>query len=164
MLHRSQPEVHADAMPTRRLPETLSLAACGLALLLLGAMLFKHLSYPLLWEEEAATAGFGARILTYGYPKVHGPKSALYPSALSAELGIEPSLDAYRGSPWGPYYLAAFAESIARTAQDPWVRTGRLRAPFALAGVAAAEVAVAARRVTGGMVEYRDRFELNTKS
>ena len=80
MLHTSHLEVHAVAMPTRRLPIFVPLAACALAALLLGVFLFKHLSYPLLWDQEAVTAAFGGRILEHGYPKVHGPKNAVYAS------------------------------------------------------------------------------------
>ena len=134
MLHRSKPEVHADAMSSRRLSNVLSGVICGVAALLLGTLLFKHLSYPLFWQQEAVTAGLGAMILEHGYPKVHGPKSALYASKLSPELAIEKSLDAYRGAPWAPYYFAAFAESLAGAEGDPWTRTGRLRGPFALLG------------------------------
>ncbi len=134
MLHRSHLEVHAVAMPTRRLPIFVPLAACALAALLLGVFLFKHLSYPLLWDQEAVTAAFGGRILEHGYPKVHGPKNAVYASELPPELGIDSSLDAYLGAPWGPYYFAALAETFARGAEDPWARTWRVRVPFALLG------------------------------
>jgi len=143
MLHRSHLEVHAVAMSKRRLPIFLPLAACVLAGLLLGAFLFKHLSYPLLWDQEAVTAAYGARILEHGYPKVHGPKNAVYASELPPELGIDPSLDAFLGAPWGPYYIAALADAFARGAEDPWARTWRVRVPFALLGAAGLGVLLA---------------------
>ena len=121
-------------MSRRGLSNALPLAICAVAVLAFGAMLFKHLSYPILWEGEAVTAGFGIRVLEYGYPKVHGPKNALYATSLSPAVAIEPSLDAYLGAPWGPFYFAAFAELLASGEEDPWARTGRLRAPFALLG------------------------------
>ena len=124
-------------MSSRRFSRVLSGVVCGLAILLLGTLVFKHLSYPLFWQQEAVTAGFGARVLEHGYPKVHGPKNALYATPLAPSLAIEPSLDAYRAAPWLPYYVAAFAESLAGSEADPWARTGRVRGVFALLGGAA---------------------------
>ena len=43
--------------------------AIVIAVLVAGAVL-RHLGHPLLWNDEAETAMYGQRILTFGYPKV----------------------------------------------------------------------------------------------
>jgi hypothetical protein len=92
----------------RRLHPETSLLLLGVALL--ATLLFKHISHPLLWQDEAETVMFGTRVLEYGYPKVHGERNVLY--------------EAVPGVLW------------ARGAGDFNAKTARLRLPFALAGAA----------------------------
>jgi len=117
-----------------RVPFTAWSGALGVALGLLGLLLFKHLSFPLMWHDEAATAMFGRSVLENGYPKVHGPKNTLYGLDVPLEVGVNQALDAYLGSPWLQYYVAAAAELLARRVHDPYEKTARMRLPFALAG------------------------------
>ena len=53
-------------------------ALVAAAAALVGIALFRHLSYPLLWADEAETALFAERVLEHGYPKVHGPRNVVY--------------------------------------------------------------------------------------
>ena len=121
------------------MPDSLQRAAVptlllALAMLIFGLLLFKHASYPLLWQGEAATAMFGVRVLEYGFPKVHGELAAVYPANVAVENGVSPELDAFRAGLWGPYYFAALVELVAGAADDPWTRTGLLRTGFGLLG------------------------------
>lgn len=50
-------------------------------------LLFEHLSYPVLWNDEGETTMYGLRVLQHRYPKVHGPRNDVYPSPLPEELG-----------------------------------------------------------------------------
>ena len=56
---------------------------------------FKNISRPLLWNDEAETAEYARRIITYGYPKVDDGKNILnltsYPDK---SLGVKESIDA----------------------------------------------------------------------
>ncbi len=111
------------------------------ALLLLGlavfsTLLFKHLSYPLLWQDEAETVMFGTRIVEYGYPKVHGERNVVYEFGPNVALGVNERFDAYIGKTWGDFYFAVPGLLWARGTDDPYDRTFRLRLPFALAGAA----------------------------
>jgi hypothetical protein len=122
-------------MTDARQLDSISWILLAISLLLFGLLLFKHASYPLMWQEEAATAMFGVHVLEHGHPKVYGELAAVYPADLDTEAGIGEG-GAYRGGPWGPYYVAALAELFARGAEDPWSRTGRLRGFFAVLGCA----------------------------
>lgn len=110
------------------------LALCALAAALFAATLFGRLGHPLLWNDEGETAMYGARVLAYGYPKVHGERNVVYEFGADLASGVKERDDAYIGATWGQFYLAAPAVWWARRAGDPWARTWRLRAPFALAG------------------------------
>ncbi len=81
-----------------------------------AGLVLAGLGAPLLWQDEADTAMFGRRILEYGYPKVHDPRNTVYGVHHPLELGVQPLLDAYLGSPWAQYYFAApaVADSPAR--------------------------------------------------
>ena len=63
------------------------------------AMLFRHLSYPLLWHDESDTVMLGQRVLEYGYPKVHGERNVVYGLHPDQSIAIHQGLDAYLGSP-----------------------------------------------------------------
>ncbi len=131
-----------------------------LALAAFAVLLFKHISYPLLWQDEAETAMFATRILEYGYPKVHGPKNVLYEFGRNNEIGIEESTDAYIGTTWGHFYFAVPALVWANGAGDPYAKTARLRIPFAVAGLLGLAWFVAA--ATPALGRDRSRAELFT--
>jgi hypothetical protein len=111
----------------------LALALC-FAATASGFTFFRHLSHPLLWHDESATAMFGRRVLEYGYPKIHGPKNALFSLWQRDGTGVAEQLDAYTGSPWAQYYLAALAVRWSDGVDDLYDKTLRVRLPFALAG------------------------------
>lgn len=108
-------------------------AAAALAVFTL--LLFKHISYPLMWQDEAETALFAARILDHGYPKVHGTKNVLYEFGTNREIGQKETIDAYIGTTWGHFYFAVPGLLWSQRAPDDYAQTARLRIPFALAGL-----------------------------
>jgi len=118
------------------------------ALLLLIALLlfsmFRHLSYPLLWNDESFSAMFGQRVVEYGYPKVRGERNVVYGLRQDPSIGVDSEHGAYLGSPWGQYYVAALGVALAAPFDDPYEKTARLRLPFALAGVGGVGVLIAA--------------------
>jgi hypothetical protein len=108
--------------------------ALMLASSLLAVVLFKHLSYPLFWADEAETAMMGRRILEVGYPYVHGPKGTVYSLWHQGAIGIDEATDAYTGSAWAQFYVAAIGEVFAAGSDDPYRKTAWHRLPFALSG------------------------------
>jgi hypothetical protein len=108
--------------------------ALVLASALFAFVLFKHLSYPLFWADEAETAMMGRRILEVGYPKVHGPKGTVYSLWHRGAIGVDEGTDAYTGSPWAQFYVAALGEAFAARTDDRYQKTAAHRLPFALAG------------------------------
>ncbi len=112
------------------------LLSIGVAVVLLvfGFSLFKNISYPLLWNDEASTAMFGRRVLEYGYPKVHDEKNSLYLlNDPNYNVGVRNG-DVYVAEGWTQYYLAALGNYFANKTNDLYQKTAILRAPFALAG------------------------------
>jgi len=107
-----------------------------LAVALFATLLFKHISYPLLWQDEAETVMFSSRVLEYGYPKVHGERNVLYEFGSNIAVGVKEGIDAYIGTTWGHFYFAVPGVLWAREAGDLYAKTARLRLPFALAGAA----------------------------
>lgn len=104
-------------------------------LILFAFSLFKNISYPLLWNDEASTAMFGRRVLEYGYPKVHDDKNSLYFfSDENYDVGIRKTGDVYVGEGWTQYYLAAFGNHFAEKTDDIYTKTALLRIPFAVTG------------------------------
>ena len=79
----------------------IALAVLAGAGLLFGIALFRHLSYPLLWADEAETALFAERVLDYGYPKVHGSRNVVYQFGPNIAVGVKEGPDAYIGTTWG---------------------------------------------------------------
>ena len=112
----------------------IALAVLAGAGLLFGIALFRHLSYPLLWADEAETALFAERVLDYGYPKVHGSRNVVYQFGPNIAVGVKEGPDAYIGTTWGQFYFAVPGLVWADGAGDPYARTLRVRLPFALAG------------------------------
>jgi hypothetical protein len=118
----------------RRLHPETGLLLLGVALL--ATLLFKHISYPLLWQDEAETVMFATRVLEHGYPKVHGERNVLYEFGSNIAVGVQEEIDAYIGTTWGHFYFAVPGVLWARGADDFYAKTARLRLPFALAGAA----------------------------
>lgn len=108
----------------------------ALSALLFSTLVLKHLSYPLLWNDEAETAMYAERILDFGYPKVHDGKNVVFELQAALDVGLKEEYDAYIGSTWGQYYFATLGALAARQVEDPYDKTLLLRAPFALAGLA----------------------------
>ncbi len=96
---------------------------------------FKNISYPLLWNDEAETAMYAKRILEFGYPKVHDEKNTVCLLG-PFDFGARPEWDAYVSSVWGQYYFAALGEFFAQYTEDLYTKTAILRLPFACAGLA----------------------------
>lgn len=111
---------------------------------LFSVLLFKHISYPLLWQDEAETAMFATRVLAYGYPKVHGERNVLYEFGGNIAVGVDEQTDAYVGTTWGHFYFAVPGVLAARRVDDFYAKTARLRLPFALTGAAGIAVWVLA--------------------
>jgi hypothetical protein len=122
---------------------------------LVAVSVLRHLSYPLLWNDEAETVVYGDRILDYGYPKVHDGRNVIYELLAPLEVGVKKANDAYIGSTWGQYYFAAPGAAWARGTDDPWEKTLKVRLPFALAGLAGLVVLFLA--ATAGWVSSVDR-------
>lgn len=125
---------------------------------LFAVSLFRHISYPLLWNDESFTAMFGQRVVEYGYPKVHGERNLVYGLRQDQAMGVDPATDAYLGSPWGQYYFAAIGVALAESADDPYAATARLRLPFALAGASGIAILLAA--LLPSVQGRRARYEL----
>ena len=102
---------------------------------LYGVLQLGALGHPLLWQDEGETAMFGRRILDYGFPKVHGPEGVVYGMSIPLAVGTDPERDAYRGSLWGQYYVAAIGVAWSEASDDLNEKTARVRFPFVLAGL-----------------------------
>lgn len=104
---------------------------------LLVASLFKNISYPLFWADESMTVMGGARVLEFGYPKVHDGKNVFYDLRHpNPRLGIDEKTDAYiGGANWGQYYFAALGIKLAEMSDDLFTKTGLIRSTFALIGL-----------------------------
>ncbi len=97
--------------------------------------LFKNISYPLLWNDEASTAMFGKRVIEYGYPKANDGKNFLYLfNDVNHDVGVRNGGDVYIAEGWTQYYLAAIGEFFAKQTDNIYTKTSRMRTPFALAG------------------------------
>ena len=107
------------------------LPCCLYAALQLGA-----LGHPLFWQDEGETAMFGQRILDYGYPKVHDGGNVVFGMGVPLEYAVEGRTDAYTGSLWGQYYLAALGVQFAKGVEELHAHTARVRLPFVLLGMA----------------------------
>ena len=112
----------------------LEIGLVGLSASTLAGMLLGNLGHPLFWSDEADTAMFGARVLEYGYPKVHGPDNVVYQFGPDIALGVKERFDAYIGTTWGHFYFAVPGLRWAESVADPFEKTARVRLPFALAG------------------------------
>ncbi len=112
----------------------------GLLILVGGLFLFnmfRHLSYPLLWNDEAETVMHGKRVLEYGYPKVFDGKNYVYPIYLPNQQGlaIDSTTNAYLGNAWAMFYWASIGVGLAEQTDDLYTKTLLLRLPFAIIGI-----------------------------
>lgn len=99
-------------------------------------VVFRHLSYPLLWNDEAETAMFATRVLEFGYPKVHDGKNVVNIAPLGhIEYGVQKRFDAYIVSGWAQYYWGAIGVAMANSVTNLYQKTFLMRLPFTLAGV-----------------------------
>jgi hypothetical protein len=126
---------------TRERDTQIAALALGAAAALFALLLFARLGHPLFWADEAETAVFGQRILQFGYPTVHDAdgNNALYllwPRWRAAGIGIHEPSDAYTGSPWLQYYVAALGVALASGADGFTARSAWVRLPFAALGCA----------------------------
>lgn len=96
--------------------------------------LFKHISYPLFWNDEGNTAMFGVRVLEYGFPKVHDGKNIVYESSVSMKTGVYKKWDAFLAGSWLTYYFAAVGVFFAELVEDVYWKTAIIRFFFACAG------------------------------
>ncbi len=104
-------------------------------IILFAFSLFKNISYPLLWNDEASTAMFGKTVSEYGYPKAHDGKNSLYLfSDTNHNLGIRSNGDVYVAEGWMQYYVASIGDHLANQYSDIYAKTAALRIPFAIAG------------------------------
>jgi len=96
----------------------------------------KHISYPLLWQDEAETAMYAKRIIQFGYPKVHDGKNTIYQLIHpNPDLGVDKKTDAFIGSGWGMYYFAAIGVALAENVNDIYQKTALVRMPFSIIGI-----------------------------
>jgi hypothetical protein len=122
-------------MPAEKNGGVLLKSLIVLLIVLLALSIFKNISYPLLWNDEAETAMFAKRILTFGYPKVHDGKNVLNLLELpDKSLAIDAGSDAYVVTVWGHFYFAVIGELVSRLTDDIYLKTALLRIPFGIAG------------------------------
>jgi hypothetical protein len=96
---------------------------------------FKHISYPLFWQDEASTAVGAQRVAEYGFPKVHGEKNVYNDTGRDAAMVNEH--DALVGAAnWGQFYFGVIGHKLAGQVDDLYAKTGLFRTPFALLGLA----------------------------
>jgi len=107
----------------------------SLMLIVFGTLQLKHLSHPLLWQDEGETAMFGRRVLEFGYPKVSDGRNIVYGMGLPLEVAVDEENDAYIGSLWGQYYFAALGVALSDAVEDSGWQTALVRLPFVLAGL-----------------------------
>ncbi len=96
---------------------------------------FKNIQYPLMWGDEAETATYAKRILTYGYPKVHDGKNTLDSHMLPGDVTVNKRYDLYTIEMWGQYYFSAIGEYFARNTNNFYLKTAILRSSFAIMGM-----------------------------
>jgi hypothetical protein len=98
--------------------------------------LFKHISYPLFWNDEGDTVVLAARTLKYGYPRVDDGRNELYLTQTDRNLGIHaPSGALLYGGSWLKFYVGAVGIWLAQQTDDLYLKTGILRTEFALIGL-----------------------------
>ena len=112
-----------------------SRVAILILLALLSFAIFKNISYPLIWNDEADTTMFAQQVIKYGYPKAHDEKNSIFIPDNPMWLGYKPSQDILTGGPWANYYFGAIGVKLAEFTQDIYQKTALIRLPFAIAGL-----------------------------
>jgi hypothetical protein len=113
---------------------TLSFLSVVLLILFLFSV-FQHISYPLIWQDEAFTAVAAGRIIEYGYPKVHGGKNIYNDIIMDTTISVNKRDALVGGANWGQYYFGVIGYKLAEQADDLYVKTGLFRTPFAALGI-----------------------------
>lgn len=117
-----------------RVLNRLFLAFLALTFVLFSASVFKHLSYPLLWNDEGDTAMFATRVLEYGFPKVFDGKNIVYVHPVDIKIGVT-DFGMFIADPILSYYLAVPGAWLAEKAVDIYDKTLLFRLPFTLIGL-----------------------------
>ena len=128
---RGTPLAEARVISGRaRLAVTIALA--GLLLL----SVFRHISHPLLWNDEGMTAMHAKRVLQFGFPKASDGRNVVADLAHpDAALAIDERTGAFiGGAGWGQYYIGAPAVKLAELVPDLYAKTAILRSWFAFLG------------------------------
>lgn len=107
----------------------------GILFLLVCVLLFKNISYPLLWNDEADTAMAAKQILKYGYPKVHDGKNIIFLPSDTTWIGYKESWDANVAMAWGHFYFASIGVALSELVDDIYLKTALVRIPMALMGL-----------------------------
>lgn len=96
---------------------------------------FKHISYPLFWQDEASTAMGAERVAEYGYPKVHGGKNIYNDIPMDTIIAVNKRDALVGGANWGHYYFGVIGHKLAEHSDDLYAKTGLFRTPFAMLGI-----------------------------
>ena len=124
--------------------------------LLLCVSLYKNISYPLLWNDESETAMTAAKILQYGYPKVHDGINVIFLPLMRQWVGYKAPCDANISIGWANYYFATIGVLLAKLTRDIYLQTALVRVPFATAGLIGLIVlALSARGIFPSPLRYR---------
>ena len=106
--------------------------------LLFCFLLFKNISYPLLWNDESETVMTAKHILRFAYPKMHDEKNFIFIPDIGTGpqwIGYKPSYDANITMPWGNYYFATIGVYLADHVEDIFLKGAIIRSTFAVMGL-----------------------------
>jgi hypothetical protein len=99
--------------------------------------LFRHISYPLLWNDESYGAMSASRVLQYGYPKIHDERGnpVFEPhKTFTPEKFYNETWDISTGMAWGNEYFLTPGVFLSGFTDDIYQKTALVRLPFAIAG------------------------------
>src|SRR5437867_11263344 len=94
-------------------------------------LLYKNISYPLLWNDETDTAMAARQILKYGYPKVHDGKNIIFLPEEATWIGYKPAYDMNVAMTWGGFYFATIGVFFGDLVEDMYLKSALVRVPFA---------------------------------
>ncbi len=98
-------------------------------------MLYKNISYPLIWNDESDTIMTAKQILKYGYPKVNDGKNKIFLTEDKTGIAYKAAWDANIAMPWGHYYFAAIGVFFSEHVDDIYLKGGIIRMTFATMGL-----------------------------
>jgi hypothetical protein len=98
-------------------------------------MLFKNISYPLIWNDESDTIMTAKQILKYGYPKVNDGKNKIFLTEDTTGIAYKSAWDANIAMPWGHYYFATIGVFLSEHVDDIYLKGGIIRMTFAAMGL-----------------------------